>query len=57
LLSPEADPKQQLRVIFDELYDKKKYFKKHARNRLKEELRGVIRFEACREIKKFYAPW
>ncbi len=57
LLSPEADPKQQLCVIFDELYDKKKYFKKHARKRLKEKLRGIIRLETCREIKKLYAPW
>lgn len=57
LLSPDAEKKRQLCIIFDELYDKKKYFKKYVRNRLKEEMRGLIRLETCREIKKHFAPW
>ncbi len=36
---------------------KRSIFKKHVHNRLKEQLRGLIRLETCREIKKFYAPW
>ena len=36
---------------------KRSIFKKHVHNRLKEQLRGLIRLETCREIKKFYGPW
>lgn len=57
LLSPESVKKKQATILFDELYEKKKYFKKYVRTRLKEELRGLIRTETCREIKTFYAPW
>jgi hypothetical protein len=57
LLSPESAKKRQATILFDELYEKKKYFKKYVRTRLKEELRGLIRTETCREIKTFYAPW
>jgi hypothetical protein len=57
LLSPEADKKEQVSILFDELYEKRKYFKKYIHSRLNDELRGLIRIENWREIKKLYAPW
>ncbi len=58
LLSPELDNKmQQMNEIFDVLFEKRKYFKKYVRAKLKVELRDIIRLETCREIKKIYAPW
>jgi hypothetical protein len=57
LLSPEADKKEQVSILFDELYEKRKYFKKYIHSRLNDELRGLIRIENWREIKKLYALW
>lgn len=58
LLSPELETKdEQLNEVFEVLYGKRKKFKKFVKAKLKDEVKGVVRSETCREIKKYFAPW
>ncbi len=56
-LFPEMKSSEGLKALFDVIYEHKKTFRSYVNKKMREVLTPLLQMDACRKIRKHFAPW